>query len=130
MGIKKDTRVDIGEEEVGERRSYYLREWIKYLQVLKKIPIFVQTDSTMVKHEIRTLPGENLIGEIFARFPELNVRQVARSMGINETLMQQYINGVKRPSFDRAMEIEDFLHKLGRELLEVKIDSSQQSYWR
>lgn len=98
------------------------------MQVLKKIPIFVQTDSTMVKHEIRTLPGENLIGEIFARFPELNVRQVARSMGINETLMQQYINGVKRPSFDRAMEIEDFLHKLGRELLEVKIDSSQQSY--
>lgn len=75
----------------------------------------------MAKHEIKTLPGENPIGELFARFPELNVRQVARSMGINETLMQQYVNGAKRPSFERAMEIEDFLHKLGEELSQIHI---------
>lgn len=33
------------------------------------------------------LAEENPIGVIFARFPELNVRQVARAMGINEALM-------------------------------------------
>ncbi len=64
---------------------------------------------------------ENPIGAIFARFPELNVRQVARSMGINESLMQNYVNGVKRPSFERAMAIENFLHKLGEELLKIEI---------
>lgn len=75
----------------------------------------------MAKHEIKTVAGENLIGELFARFPELNVRQVARSMGINETLMQQYVNGKKHPSFERAMEIENYLHHLGEELTKVRI---------
>lgn len=75
----------------------------------------------MAKHEIKTLPGENLVGELFARFPELNVRQIARAMGINETLMQQYVNGKKRPSFERALEIEDYLHKLGRELSQTNV---------
>ena len=70
----------------------------------------------MAKHEIKTLPGENLVGEFFARFPELNVRQTAQAMGINETLMQQYVNGKKRPSFERVMEIENFIHQLGKEL--------------
>lgn len=75
----------------------------------------------MAKHEIKTLPGENLVGELFARFPELNVRQIARAMGINETLMQQYVNGKKRPSFERALEIEDYLHQLGRELSQINV---------
>lgn len=67
------------------------------------------------------LAEENPIGAIFERFPELNVRQIARSMGINESLMQHYVKGVKRASFERAMEIENFLHHLGEELLNVKI---------
>jgi hypothetical protein len=67
------------------------------------------------------LAEENPIGMIFTRFPELNVRQVARSMGINDALMQHYVNGVKRPSFERAREIERFLHKLGEELLKIEI---------
>jgi hypothetical protein len=35
--------------------------------------------------------------------------------------MQHYVNGIKRPSFERAMEIEQFLHTLGAELLKIKI---------
>lgn len=72
-------------------------------------------------HEINTPAGENRIGEIFAKFPELNVRQVARAMGINETLLQQYVNGKKQPSFERAMEIEEYLHHLGEALSKVRI---------
>ncbi len=64
---------------------------------------------------------ENIIGTLFARFPELNVRQVARSMGINETLMQNYVNGVKRPSEQRILEIEEFLHHLGEELQKIRL---------
>jgi hypothetical protein len=71
--------------------------------------------------QLPPLAEENPIGVIFTRFPELNVRQVARSMGINEALMQHYVNGVKRPSFNRAMEIEHFLHQLGEELTKIRI---------
>lgn len=75
----------------------------------------------MAKHEIKTLPGENPVGELFAALPELNVRQIARAMGINETLMQQYVNGVKHPSPERKAEIENYLHLLGEKLSKVTI---------
>ena len=71
--------------------------------------------------KLSPLAEENPVGAIFERFPELNVRQIAKSMGINESLMQHYVKGVKRPSFDRAIEIENFLHRLGEELLKVRI---------
>ncbi len=71
--------------------------------------------------QLPPLAEENPIGAIFTRFPELNVRQIARSMGVNESLMQHYVNGVKRPSPERAMEIEQFLHRLGNELLQIKV---------
>ena len=71
--------------------------------------------------QTRFLKGENPIGELFERFPELNVRQVAKAMGISEALMRQYVCGTKRPSFGRALEIEDYLHKLGEALLSAHI---------
>lgn len=71
--------------------------------------------------QLPPLKEENPIGAIFTRFPELNVRQIARSRGLNDSLMQHYVNGVKRPSFERAMAIEQFLHTLGAELLKIRI---------
>ena len=49
----------------------------------------------MDKHYNRLLDNDNPICKLFNNFPELNVRQVARAMGVNESLMQQYVNGTK-----------------------------------
>ncbi|MBO7312214.1 MAG: XRE family transcriptional regulator [Alistipes sp.] len=75
----------------------------------------------MEKHINRWLPGENSIGDLFNNFPELNVRQVARAMGINETLMQQYVNGTKRPLPERKAEIERYIHNLAERLANIKL---------
>lgn len=75
----------------------------------------------MEKHSTKWMPDENSIGELFNRFPELNVRQVARAMGVNETLMQQYVNGAKRPSAERRAQIESYLHKLAERLATVRL---------
>ena len=75
----------------------------------------------MEKHSTKWMPGEKSIGELFNAFPELNVRQVARAMGINEALMQQYDNGAKRPSLERRVEIESYLHNLASRLADVKL---------
>ncbi len=40
---------------------------------------------------------ENEIAMIFKRFPQLNVSEVARSMGINKSLLSKYIYGIKKP---------------------------------
>ncbi len=62
---------------------------------------------------------ENEIAAIFKRFPQLNVSEVARSMGINKSLLSKYIYGIKKPSFQRKMQIKEALHVLGEELIAV-----------
>lgn len=65
--------------------------------------------------------SENAIGRIFAEYPELNARQVARMAGLNTTLFQQYIDGHKRPSAERLKQIESVIHRLGAELSALSI---------
>ena len=76
----------------------------------------------MEKHTTKFTLEKNHIGELFNAFPELNVRQVARAMGINETLMRQYVNGVKRPTYERRMEIERYIRELGRRLTQITLE--------
>lgn len=53
----------------------------------------------------------------FLTHKEINVAEFARSMGMNPTLLRNYINGFKKPSKEREQEIMDFIHKLGEELI-------------
>ena len=59
---------------------------------------------------------DNEIAHIFNRFSQLNVSEVARSMGINKSLLAKYIYGIKKPSAERTRQIKAALHLLGREL--------------
>ena len=62
---------------------------------------------------------DNEIAFIFSKFPQLNVSEVARSMGINKSLLSKYIYGIKKPSEERVNAIKEALHSLGRELVAV-----------
>lgn len=62
---------------------------------------------------------ENEIGEIFKRFPQLNISEIARWMGINKSLLSKYIYGIKTPSEERKKQIKEALHSLGQELAAV-----------
>ena len=65
--------------------------------------------------------SDNRVAMAFAQFPEINVRQRARRMGINETLLAKYICGYSKPSEKRAKEIEAALHDLGHKLTQISI---------
>ena len=45
---------------------------------------------------------DNPIADIFNRFPQLNVSEVARTIGINKSLLSRYIYGIKKPSQQRT----------------------------
>ena len=62
---------------------------------------------------------DNEIAQLFHRFPQLNVSEVARQMGINKSLLSKYIYGIKTPSEQRRSEIKHALHTLGAELMSV-----------
>ena len=61
----------------------------------------------------------NDIAIIFAQFPQLNISEVARSIGINKSLLSKYIYGIKKPSEKRKQEIVSYLHSLGRGLMAI-----------
>ena len=53
----------------------------------------------------------------FLTHKEINVAEFARSLGINPTLLRNYINGFKKPSKEREEEIMAHIHKLGKEMM-------------
>ena len=52
-------------------------------------------------------------------FPQLNVSEVARTIGINKSLLSRYIYGIKRPSEARTRQILDAIRALGREMADI-----------
>ena len=62
---------------------------------------------------------ENEVGEIFRRFPQLNVSEMARYIGINKSLLAKYIYGIKRPSVERMRQIRHAMHMMGQVLVAV-----------
>ena len=64
-------------------------------------------------------PEPKGISRIFLSHPELNASAVARRIGISQSLMAQYINGMKKPSKDRERMILNEIKVIGRELAYV-----------
>ncbi|MDD7513452.1 MAG: DUF2442 domain-containing protein [Clostridiales bacterium] len=62
---------------------------------------------------------DNEVAMLFKRFPQLNVSEVARNLGINKSLLSKYIYGIKTPSAERVCQIKNALRALGRELAAV-----------
>jgi transcriptional regulator with XRE-family HTH domain len=58
----------------------------------------------------------------------LNIGDVAKKAGINQSLMRQYASGNKFPSAERLKQIEDAIHQIGKELTKIKLTKPQREY--
>ena len=56
----------------------------------------------------------------FLTHPEINIAGFASRIGLNATLLRNYINGFKTPSAERLQTILNHIHILGKELEEIK----------
>ena len=54
-----------------------------------------------------------------AKFKSLNMSEVARRLGIQQSLMAAYMNGSKKPSAERERLIREEIRKIGHELLDI-----------
>jgi len=54
-----------------------------------------------------------------AKLKMLNMSEVARRLGIQQSLMAAYMNSSKKPSTEREKLIREEIRKIGRELLDV-----------
>ena len=55
----------------------------------------------------------------FLTHKEVNISEFAKKIGINASLLRNYINGFKRPSKERELEILQHIHRLGEEFTRV-----------
>ena len=53
--------------------------------------------------------------KFFLTHKELNIAEFAKLIGINASLLRNYINGFKKPSKERKKEILRCIHKIGSE---------------
>ena len=61
-------------------------------------------------------PEPQGISRLFLSHPELNASAVTRRIGISQSLMMQYINGMKKPSKEREHLNLNEVKAIGREL--------------
>lgn len=61
----------------------------------------------------------NEVARIFSRFPQINVSEMAKYIGINKSLLAKYIYGIKKPSIERMQKIKQAFHMMGEELIAV-----------
>lgn len=57
---------------------------------------------------------------LFLSHPELNASAVARRLGMAQSLLAQYISGIKRPSEERMELIKSEIRKIGQELSAIQ----------
>lgn len=96
-----------------QREAYSINKWgdaIRWVEIDEDIHISSFYETVEPKYN-------NEVAELFARFPQLNISEVARSIGIHKSLLSQYIYGVKTPSEKRMGEIKAALHTLGMNLI-------------
>ena len=70
-------------------------------------------------HTVAEPEYANEIAAILKGFPQLNVSEVARYVGINKSLLAKYIYGIKKPSDIRVAQIKEALRAIGTQLMAV-----------
>ena len=63
--------------------------------------------------------SQNKIANLFFKYPMLSVGGMAKAIGIDRSLLYQYVYGVKTPSSSREREIFKAFRDLGAELSQI-----------
>ena len=59
--------------------------------------------------------------QFFEFYKIINAKHLAARIGMNDTLLSQYINGKKKPSKKQINRIVDGLHDIGKELIDLTL---------
>lgn len=59
--------------------------------------------------------------QFFKYYKVINANFLARKIGMNPTLLSQYVRGNKRPSIKQTNKIIQGIHSIGRELLDIEL---------
>ncbi len=59
--------------------------------------------------------------QFFQYYKVINAKFLAQKIGMNESLLSQYVQGKKKPSDQQTNKILNGIHQIGRELTEIDL---------
>jgi hypothetical protein len=59
--------------------------------------------------------------QFFSFYKEINAKAISKRIGMNETLLSQYVNGIKKPSSKQTARILQGIRSLGQELTSLEL---------
>ena len=93
-----------------------------YMNSLKEIEEVCIEEGTPVPFVCKIDPSFKFdLSSLFEYYSSINVAGFAKFVGINATLLRQYKKGNTYISEKQLQKIEDGIHKLGEELLALKL---------
>jgi len=58
--------------------------------------------------------------QFFQYYRVINAKFLAKKIGMNPTLLSQYVQGRKKPSENQTEKILSGIHQIGKELMEIQ----------
>lgn len=81
--------------------------------------LYLEADNVKLTHE--DIKFEIDFKQFFKYYKVLNSRFLADKIGMNPTLLSQYVQGHKKPSSNQAEKILTGIHQIGQELSEINL---------
>jgi hypothetical protein len=81
--------------------------------------LYFSEEQVTITHE--DLKFEIDFQQFFKYYNVLNAKFLAKRIGMNPTLLSQYVNGRKKPSEAQAGKIIEGIHKIGKELSDINL---------
>lgn len=85
--------------------------------ILEAINLTIEEDS--YSYEIEEIQFEYDLESFFDFYKVINAKALSERIGMNQSLLAQYIKGVKKPSASQTKRILQGVQQIGRELSEV-----------
>ena len=81
--------------------------------------LYLETENVKLTHE--DIKFEIDFKQFFKYYKVLNSRFLADKIGMNPTLLSQYVQGHKKPSNNQTEKILTGIHQIGQELSEINL---------
>ena len=86
---------------------------------LEAANLYFEEEGILLKHE--NLKFEIDFKQFFQHYKVLNAKFLAEKIGMNPTLLSQYVQGHKKPSDKQTEKILEGIHQIGQELAEINL---------
>lgn len=86
---------------------------------IEAVSLYCDDDSIEIKHD--NLKFEIDFKQFFQYYKVINSKFLADKIGMNPTLLSQYVQGHKKPSEKQTEKIIHGIHQIGQELSEINL---------